>query len=106
MTQDECQAIVELLMVAVNKQIDAKLAPVVKHENCVVRFVSESTVYVRQMYNLSTPDHATPSSVAELDDGDVPLPNVSGQTLTVGDAVEVLYTASITDGFVARKYGV
>ena len=103
MTQDEVIELLDTLMVAVNKLIDVKLGKAVKSEICIVRYVEDYNVYVRQSSNVNAPTYANPSSTAQLDDGDMHLPNISGHILVAGDGVEVAYTTTIEDGVIVRK---
>lgn len=103
MTQEETVELLDTLMIAVNRLVDVKLGAVVKSEICIVRYVEDYNVYVRQSSNINTPTHATPASIAQLDDGDFRLPNISGHILVAGDGVEVAYTTNIEDGVVVRR---
>ncbi len=103
MTQDEAAALLDALMVAVNRAIDARLGDVAKSEICIVRYVDGNNVYIRQLSNVSEPTYASPASISQLDDGDILIPNISGHTLVVGDSVEVVYASAIDDAVIARK---
>ncbi len=103
MTQDEVIELLNTLMVAVNKLVDVKIGKAVKSEICIVRYVEDYNVYVRQSSNVNAPTYANPSSTAQLDDGDMHLPNISGHILVAGDGVEVAYTTTIEDGVIVRK---
>lgn len=103
MTQDEVAEILNTLMVAVSKLIDAKAGGIVKQELCVVRFIDDHNIYVRPYSDVSEPIYESPASVSQLDDGDVRVPNISGQPLAVGDGVEIAYTSSIDDAVILRK---
>lgn len=105
MTHEEGQELLNVLMDAVSRVVNARLSEVAKVISGSVRFVSGGSVYVRQSTDMSTPRVASPASVDDLDDGDVLLPNISGQSLTAGNDVEVLYTRSIADGVIIRKIG-
>lgn len=103
MTQEECRELLNTLMTAVNKVVDARLNTVPKSALCAVRYLDDGDVYVRPYSDISTPTYASPSSVSQLDDGDIKVVNISGQVLNVGDNVEVIYTASIADAAIIRK---
>ena len=103
MTYDECKALIDVFMDAASKLFDAKSVGIVRSEICVVRFVSSGDVYVRPTSDVSTPMYITPSSTAQLDDGDMQVCNISGVTLSAGDCVEVYYMKSIDSGVIVRK---
>lgn len=105
MTHDEGQELLNVLMDATSRVVNSRLSEVAKVISGSVRFVSGGSVYVRQSTDMSTPRVASPASVADLDDGDVLLPNISGQSLVAGDDVEVMFTRSIADGVITRKLG-
>jgi len=103
MTQDEVAALFDTLMVAVRRLVDARMGHAVKSEICTVRYVEDNNVYIRQSSNVTTPIYINPSSMAQLDDGDIRVPNISGHVLVAGDAVEAVYTSSIDDAVIVRK---
>ena len=105
MTQDECKELLDVLMVAVSRMSDSRMAAAVKHAVAQVRLVVGETVYVRLMSDPSTPTVAQPTSVSQLDSGDFAAPNTSNNALQRGDSVSILYKNSPQDGWIACKLG-
>lgn len=103
MTQDEVREILNTLMEAVSRVFDAKALCTVKSEIGLVRLIDNDDIYVRPSSDVSTPLYATPVSVEQLDDGDIKIPNISGNALEVGDGVEIHYTGNIADAVIVRK---
>lgn len=103
MTYDECQELLSTLMEAVARLVDTKLSSSVKSEVGIVRLIDGDNVYIRPSSDVSTPANISPASVAQLDDGDIVAPNISGNTLAVGDCVELLYTTTIDNAVIVRK---
>lgn len=103
MTYDECKELLATIMEAVVKQVDARLSGAVKFEVGVVRLVDDDNVYVRPSSDVSTPTYDSPTSTAQLDDGDIVMPNISGLTLEAGDGVEILYTTTVDNAVIARR---
>lgn len=103
MTYDECQELLATFMEAVAKLVDARLSSSVKSEVGIVRLVDGGNVYVRPSSDVSTPTYSSPTSTAQLDDGDIAMSNISGRTLEAGDGVEVMYAASIDDAVIIRR---
>lgn len=103
MTYDECKELLATLMEAVVKQVDARLSGAVKSEVGIVRLVDDNNVYVRPSSDVSTPSYNSPASTAQLDDGDIVMPNISGHTLEVGDGVEVMYTTTVDNAVIVRR---
>lgn len=103
MTYDECKELLATLMEAVVKQVDARLSGVVKSEVGIVRLIDGNNVYVRPSSDVSTPSYDSPTSTAQLDDGDIVMPNISGQTLEAGDGVEVMYTTTVDNAVIVRR---
>lgn len=105
MTNDEGKEFLDILMDAAGRVVDSRTNQLVHMEPATVRFLLGTFVYVRPISDISIPRVQTPSTINDLDDGDVKLPNISGSRLIFGDKVDVMYTGSIEFGFVVHKYG-
>lgn len=103
MTYNECKELLSTFMEAVSRLVDAKLSTAVKSEVGVVRLVDDYNIYVRPSSDVAAPTYSSPTSTSQLDDGDIAMPNISGQALLAGDGVECLYTTSIGNAVIARK---
>lgn len=104
MTRDECGELLQLFMNAAEKMLASHTNDLAKMEMATVRLVTGQSVYVRPLSDMSTPLDPSPTSATDLDDGDIELPNISGETLAQGDAVAIIYRRSYSDGFIARVY--
>ncbi len=106
MTNEEGKELLDVLMDAGAKVTNARYKTALKKEVATVRFVDGGDVYIRPVSDMSTPTVITPTSVSDLDPGDIAMPNITWQLLSFGDIVEVVYAQSLNDGCIIRKVGV
>lgn len=106
MTNEEGKELLDVLMDAGSKVTNARYKTALKKEVATVRFVDGGDVYIRPVSDMSTPTVITPTSVSDLDPGDIAMPNITWQLLSFGDIVEVVYAQSLNDGCIIRKVGV